>query len=735
MTGLTVRRLVLENITAVAIHSPFPILRRTGVKAKYLTECARRRSIWKTDPERRSTGSSRLLQWCVWSPFSFSPSTGSSNTHFSSTFSLITSEEMEFQKEKENSDLSSFSFTPPVVLFTRPTFSVLRAVGGAVANVVVGSLLSPIIFIALLLEKVSTSRSVLDVFRGVLFSSFWAILFGVTAACAGAQQLILCTWHGCIARPWHYLFNRTIKTRQHSSGVLLTRDGIHMEHHREWRGSTAVPDRTSARTWWRWRSAPRLWSGISCKFEPPTPVGRTHPMLQQYVPDDRIWDCARDRRARSEKLARSSRQRRSASSSSFSSAFPLGGKDHHVGEGAAEHPSYYSLLGVPEQATSGEIKAAYKRLALKVHPDRNPSGDAAQQFHRLRTAYQVLSNPASRKSYDIGGERYEEERNTGKKNRDALRAFFGGEYCTRLIGDTFLNSFTCRVVDKVDFTEEELSVLRERMLEGCAKELLHQYLAPTECWMSSFSPRQEIDNDNTNRSSTSTGSTCRKESVTATLPFSFCDDACGVDWKQWEMNIKNIWHSHDGPLNVGLGGEVLYIVGREYEQVVLYVTGGAITELISCTGSTSTCSPTRISFSFFLSSLSKSHLGMAITRAKLYCQTTLPEDITNFLYRYNGLVSLAKRSKYAGKRQQLSVDSAWYWGSRMIKRTARHSALMMLYDPLIASDEKEQMRRVRGLWVLSQLMVREGQAYKPATRESLARLESSLFASHSKKNP
>jgi tetratricopeptide (TPR) repeat protein len=65
-------------------------------------------------------------------------------------------------------------------------------------------------------------------------------------------------------------------------------------------------------------------------------------------------------------------------------------------------PDFYELLGVPPTATAAEIRAAYRQLALRWHPDRN-GGDAAaeEQFKRLNDAYQVLGDPQRRASYDL----------------------------------------------------------------------------------------------------------------------------------------------------------------------------------------------------------------------------------------------------------------------------------------------------------------------------------------------
>src|SRR5512140_912914 len=65
---------------------------------------------------------------------------------------------------------------------------------------------------------------------------------------------------------------------------------------------------------------------------------------------------------------------------------------------------YYEVLGVEKNASADDIKRAYRRLAIKYHPDKNPGDkDAEAKFKECAEAYEVLSDPDKRKQYDQFG--------------------------------------------------------------------------------------------------------------------------------------------------------------------------------------------------------------------------------------------------------------------------------------------------------------------------------------------
>ena len=65
---------------------------------------------------------------------------------------------------------------------------------------------------------------------------------------------------------------------------------------------------------------------------------------------------------------------------------------------------YYEVLGVSKSASSQEIKTAYRKLAMKYHPDRNPDNKSAEdKFKEAAQAYEILSSSEKRKQYDQFG--------------------------------------------------------------------------------------------------------------------------------------------------------------------------------------------------------------------------------------------------------------------------------------------------------------------------------------------
>ena len=64
---------------------------------------------------------------------------------------------------------------------------------------------------------------------------------------------------------------------------------------------------------------------------------------------------------------------------------------------------YYEILGLSKGATDADLKAAYRKMALQYHPDRNKDKDAEVKFKEVNEAYQVLSDSQKKQQYDQFG--------------------------------------------------------------------------------------------------------------------------------------------------------------------------------------------------------------------------------------------------------------------------------------------------------------------------------------------
>ena len=92
----------------------------------------------------------------------------------------------------------------------------------------------------------------------------------------------------------------------------------------------------------------------------------------------------------------------------------------------AEKRDYYDVLGVDKSADEKEIKKAYRKLAMKYHPDVSDSEDATEKFKEISEAYAVLSDSDKRSKYDrfghagMDGFSAEDIKNVMEQNRNGL---------------------------------------------------------------------------------------------------------------------------------------------------------------------------------------------------------------------------------------------------------------------------------------------------------------------------
>ena len=129
------------------------------------------------------------------------------------------------------------------------------------------------------------------------------------------------------------------------------------------------------------------------------------------------------------------------------------------GSGAAstagvKETHYYDILGVAHDATTQDIKKAYYKKAITLHPDKNPDPEANRQFQLLNQAYQVLSDETTRRRYDqMGVKQFEESSGRGPGNIDPrvfFSALFGSLRFEQYVGELSLAAFVKQLMKDAD---------------------------------------------------------------------------------------------------------------------------------------------------------------------------------------------------------------------------------------------------------------------------------------------
>ncbi|HUS04219.1 MAG TPA: molecular chaperone DnaJ [Dehalococcoidia bacterium] len=131
---------------------------------------------------------------------------------------------------------------------------------------------------------------------------------------------------------------------------------------------------------------------------------------------------------------------------------------------------YYEVLGVPRNASDEEIKRAFRKLAFQYHPDHNKEPGAEDKFKEINEAYQVLSDPEERSSYDRYGRVATEEWHGFPDFGfgglgDIFESFFGG------FGETPFGRTAQRTPQKGDSLRTHSAISFEEAVFGCQKEI------------------------------------------------------------------------------------------------------------------------------------------------------------------------------------------------------------------------------------------------------------------------
>lgn len=630
MSGFTIRRFLMQNILAVAMHSPIRVVAETaavvntGIPLSSAAASSARPRMARWTATLGRLGQSMLMGRHAYNDAG-SPSACAGHDPRPPRplrapgavggFALMTEEEMQWVRQQRMEEAEESR----VVLSVRPSRSLVRGLAGALLNLGVGCLCTPLIFLSITLERLRMSGGhPMGVLSSPVYGVVWSAVFLLTAVYAALQQSLLSLYYTAVAAPMHYGFNRRIVA------------------------STSLTSAVSA----------RLWCPLTCRFERAGATRSTHPALQWYATETQIRERA---------MRRCAKRHASASSSSRTAN--------------EEEGDYYAVLGVARDAAPRQIREAYNRAVLRVHPDHNSQPNAAVEFDRVTRAYRVLSHAERRRRYDVAG--MDGVHELGAKKRDGVRALFGGELLQPLTGDVLCGSFLLRVIDGLDCTAEEVAVLRQRRMEVARDELVTRYLCGS----------------------------CRAGEDTA--------GGGGLDAATM-TRLRRV-------LGTGLAKEVLHVVGHEYARVVDHFDAGTRTAHTE-------------SREVYVCRLQERvagvrwWCGMPWRRARLYLCRVAPHRGVLLWRRVRCLSRLRARTL---KDSAALVDLVWYSAVRELEETAASAAHAALYDPELSEAQVRQRRDA--LRALSTLFIQLGQPYRGANSTTMSQLMDSLRAYNQQK--
>lgn len=147
--------------------------------------------------------------------------------------------------------------------------------------------------------------------------------------------------------------------------------------------------------------------------------------------------------------------------------------------------AYYDLLGVQPTCSQDDLKKAYRKLALKYHPDKNPN--EGERFKAISQAYEVLTNEEKRRMYDMGGEKAIKEGGIpSRAPMDIFEMFFGGgmgrsERSGPRKGKDMLFALSVSLEELYNGSTRKLKVNRKELCEGCKGSGTKSGNAPEKC--------------------------------------------------------------------------------------------------------------------------------------------------------------------------------------------------------------------------------------------------------------
>jgi len=150
---------------------------------------------------------------------------------------------------------------------------------------------------------------------------------------------------------------------------------------------------------------------------------------------------------------------------------------------------FYDLLGVPPDASEADIKKGYRKMAMKFHPDKNPN--AGDKFKEIGMAYEALSDPEKRSTYDKYGEDGLKEGGGGFRSaEDIFSQFFGGGFfggggggggSRKRKGEDLVHPLTVTLEDLYNGKIQKLALKKNVICAQCTGTGSKKGAAPKSC--------------------------------------------------------------------------------------------------------------------------------------------------------------------------------------------------------------------------------------------------------------
>ncbi|XP_062852249.1 dnaJ homolog subfamily B member 12a [Trichomycterus rosablanca] len=210
---------------------------------------------------------------------------------------------------------------------------------------------------------------------------------------------------------------------------------------------------------------------------------------------------------------------------------------------------YYEILGVSKDSSEDDLKKAYRKLALKFHPDKNHAPGATEAFKAIGNAYAVLSNAEKRKQYDLYGKEKVPQSRHGHSHHsfeadispeDLFNMFFGGGFPSSNV-HVYSNG-------RMGFAHNQRHERREQQRDGSLALLVQLMPILILIFVSALSQLMVSSPPYSLSHRPSSGHTNRRQTANLKVPYyvgeRFSDEYTGTNLKNIEDNVEDDYISN-----------------------------------------------------------------------------------------------------------------------------------------------------------------------------------------------